>query len=128
MATPIVGISAKVTWTKTGGSLVTLKNQTWSINVKNMVGETSNTTDGKVRVIGLEDYDGEFTGFLDTTQKISTDIFPGDTGVLKLFQDATTFWQGTVIITDITEGSGTEEVDKYTVKFAKQSGALVKPV
>lgn len=131
MATPIVGTAAAVKLTlQPSGTEFTLKNQSWKINPKSRVKETQNTTDGIVRVAGLKDYDGTIEGFVDlasSTTPIEQNVVEGSTYAAKFYRDGTKYWAGTIIIDDVQLGTGTDEAEKYTIKFSKQSGSLTPP-
>lgn len=128
-ATPIVGTAAKVTFTPaSGGGEVTLKNSKWTLKRDPNVKMTSNTTDGIVRVAGMQDAEGTVNGFLDTTAPIYASIGEGVTGTLKLYTDATKFYQLTAIIGASNFETGTDDPATWDFAYMLQSGTVTEPV
>lgn len=128
VATVHVGTAAKVTFQPTAGSLVTLKNSEWSLKVDPGIAKSANTTDGIVRVAGLEDYQGSVKGEVDTTARIDAQVTQGTVGTIKLYVDETRFWQGTAILGPLDIEIGAEKLETWSFEYMKQSGALTKPV
>lgn len=128
VATPIVGVNAKVTFTPAGGSEVTLKNSKWTLKKDPNIAKTTNTTDGIVRAVGLQDAEGTVNGFLDSSQPIEADISEGTTGVLKLYRNATKFYSLTAIIGTLNISTGTDEPEQWDFNYMLQSGSVTEPV
>ncbi len=126
-----VGTDAIVKWKKNGAGTteVTLKNSDWSLDDKSGIKETPNTSDGMVRINGLDDFEGSVKGFTDDDQEISGDVRRGDIGTLKLYRsnDLAKFYQGTVIIESVKITTGVNDEEKWEMSFKKQSGVLYVP-
>jgi hypothetical protein len=132
LAVPIVGINAKVTFTPSGGSVVTLKNASYKLQPIGNVKEAPNTTDGMVRIGGLTDYKGSVQGKTDvqaTGSAIEAQVFNNVIGELKLYRDATRFWDCTAVIIDnLSIDAKVDEPEEWSFDFMKQSGTLTAPV
>ena len=127
-ATPHIGTNSKVTFTPSGGSEVTLKNSDWKLSLDPSIKMATNTTDGIVRAAGLQDATGSVSGFVDTSQVIEADINQGTTGTLKLYRDSTKFFSLTAIIGKLDIETSTEDFEKWSFEFSKQSGSVTEPV
>lgn len=130
VSVPMVGTAAKVTYQSSGGGgVLTLKNNKWTLKKEPNIKTSSNTTDGIVRAAGMSDYSGTVDGEMDTTagQRIEANINEGDIGTLKIYTDGTKFFQGTVIIGPLTIETGTDDLEKWSFEFMKQSGTLTEP-
>lgn len=128
-ATPIVGTAAKVKWTSpAGGTEKTIKNMNWKLSAIPDIKRRSNTTDGFVRVAGLNDYEATVEGDTDTSDVIEGDIVEGSVGTLKLYRDGTKFFSMVAICTRADISTGSEDVEHYNLAFALQSGSLTLPV
>jgi hypothetical protein len=133
-AVPLMGTNAKVEVTPivggVAGTAKVLKNSKWSLKPKVKIGEAPNTTDGMLRAVGLTDYDGTVDGFLDESDAIEGDIREGTICKLKLYRDATHFWEcQSVIIGDFSDETGiNEDPERWSFSFMRQSGALVAPI
>lgn len=83
---PTTGKKAKVVWTPSGGgSPLTLKNQTWTINPEDNLARSYNTSDGIVRAAGVPEVTATITGPIDLSALISTQVHRYDTGQLDLY-------------------------------------------
>jgi hypothetical protein len=132
-AVPIVGLNARAEFTPTGGTLTVLKNSKWTLVKHKNIKEAPNTTDGMLRARGLPDATGTVEGFIDATSAatlITTQLPDGDDiGVLKLYINATQFYQVTAILGDITvDVGGVNDLEKWSFPWMLQSGTVTDPV
>ena len=123
-----IGTDSKVTFTPSGGSEVTLKNSDCKLSLDPSIKMATNTTDGIVRAAGLRDATGSVSGFVDLSQPIEADINESTVGVLKLYRNATKFFSLTAIIGKLDIETSTEDFEKWSFDFSKQSGSVTEPV
>ena len=132
-AVPIVGVNATVELTPVGGgSVIVIKNSDWSIEPGPAIFEAPNTTDGMLRVAGLQDYKGEIKGSTDATSPttaIESQVKGGAIYTAKFYRSkgSNLYFGGTVILGPPKIGTGLSTVENYTIPFMKQSGVLTFP-
>ncbi len=127
--TPITGKDATVTFTKTGGTAVTLKNSHVTINDGPNIFEAHNTSDGILRGRGLDDASGTVDGFVVEEQLISDVVHGGDVGLLQINLSPTKFYSCTAILGQIAvDSGGINEPEKWSFPWSLQSGILTRPV
>lgn len=89
----------------------------------------SESAGSKTRVVGLADFSGTFDGnWDDNTSPMSLGFEPGAEGTIKLYLNATLFYQGPVIINNLSPGAspGTGETVKFKGTFVG-NGAITRP-
>jgi hypothetical protein len=130
-AVPIVGTNAKVVFIPVGGSPITLKNSHYTLQPTGNIKEGPNTSDGMVRCGGLDDYKGSIKGYTDVsgnTTPIEQQVANKTIGELKLYRDATHFWDCTAVIIDNLQiESDVNEPEEWSFDFLKQSGTFNPP-
>lgn len=126
-AIPAQGVFAKIIFTVTGGSAVTLKNNKWSFKSTGSVKSAPNTTDGMLRAPGLFDCSGAINGSVDTSQPIERDITVGSTGVMQVYRNSTKFFLINIIIENLNITTGVDQVEEWDLDWSLQQGTVTLP-
>lgn len=118
--TPISGRLGKVTY---GAGPTTLGITDWTYKLMGNPIDVSNTTDGRARIAGLEDTEGDFNVHVDTGGTMETDLAKGTLVTLNLFTDGTKkFSTIKAIIDTITYKNAVEGTYDAAVSWKQASG------
>ncbi len=120
---PISGKDGKADYKIGAGATTVVSVSKWGLNPKPNLLDRPNTTDGRRRIAGLPDYDGEIEVHVDTASTIDTDLIAGTNCVINLYTDGTKkIGPLTVIIGDVKISNDVEGSYDMTIPFMMAGG------
>lgn len=123
MSTPLMGNNAILMVGAT-----TLLNTDWKIELKAIIGEAHNTTDGTKRVSGRKDYTLTASGFRDSLAPIEGQVVPGTAYTFKGYTDATKFFTGSFMVETLNIETSEDDVEKWDISAPFAGGTLTLPL
>lgn len=123
--TPISGKDGKVTY---GAGANTLGITKWTLKKKGNTQDVSNTTDGRRRIKGLPDAEGDVEGHVDSAADLSATLAEGDVVTLKLYTDGTKFYSLTAIVEELEFSNEVEKTYDFKFKYQLASGVVTNPI
>lgn len=119
---PISGQNGTVTYKIGAGSAIDANVGKWSFRPKANLIDRPNTTDGRRRIQGLVDYEGDFEMSVNTNGTADTDLVAGTVVVLTLSTDGTKKYTINAILGDPEITNDVEGTYDMKVPFMMQFG------